>query len=616
MAIYKNYLKDKNGNSILGAQACLYNDEGQRLNVDITERDGLYYFRDIETGHYQVRFFGKDLNEGDWIEIDIVEDITGEPGLPGADHVLRNGDFENDDVGILDLTNTPSYWSGSATSDTAFESGTWIYKGEYPLVGAYCISLDDSIGDTVNSEVFTRQSDGKIFVNSSEKYFLSFWARAKIGLAGNITATIIEYDYDDSLTAVNTIILLAEVTADATYRKFEASFGDDTSYTFHADTKYVQVRISTSSTNTIYIDDIKVQRRLENVDITFGLGKSIYMRADDGAIDIGAGITMSGEFSVIYVGDSIVIDGEGDSGRGSITIGSGISMFGSGNIFVGDISIDGGTADGIITLGTSGKLRTSSSGNRIELYQNDMDIFNSTTHAKIKFEGTPYFGLRFYHDYDLDIVSLPQFLIYSNAGLVAYAEEVSNNTMVARYGRWAAVNGYGTILEARHEDTVPFGNNPVTEFIITNTAQTTGWQIGWCDTGGTVDTNLYRSAANNLTTDDRFNVCYGITNPTTNTYGITFGGLTADSPDTNLYRGGNNLLKTDDAFEIAQPGTTWSNGLKLSSGGNDWEILQGGGEQLIFGYDLSQEISFLSTGNEIRFGSENADTNLYRSSSD
>ena len=59
MAIYKNYLKDKNGNSILGAQACLYNDEGQRLNVDITEGDGLCYFRDVETGHYQVRFFGK-----------------------------------------------------------------------------------------------------------------------------------------------------------------------------------------------------------------------------------------------------------------------------------------------------------------------------------------------------------------------------------------------------------------------------------------------------------------------------------------------------------------------------------------------------------------------------
>jgi hypothetical protein len=94
MATYKNYLLNRDGNGILGAQACLYNDQGQRLDVDITEENGLYTFLNVITGHYQVRFFGRNLDEGDWIEIDVVDDVgdfgggfCGATGFCGPDGI-------------------------------------------------------------------------------------------------------------------------------------------------------------------------------------------------------------------------------------------------------------------------------------------------------------------------------------------------------------------------------------------------------------------------------------------------------------------------------------------------------------------------------------------------
>ena len=76
MATYKNHLRRVDGTPILGAQACLYNKYGQRLDVDITEEEGLYYFLNVMTGHYQVRFFGQDLTDEDWIEIDVIDEIS------------------------------------------------------------------------------------------------------------------------------------------------------------------------------------------------------------------------------------------------------------------------------------------------------------------------------------------------------------------------------------------------------------------------------------------------------------------------------------------------------------------------------------------------------------
>lgn len=81
MATYKNWLTRADGTPILGAQACLYNKEGVRLDVDITEEEGLFYFLNVATGHYQVRFFGLDLTEADWWEIDVIDELPTGSGI-------------------------------------------------------------------------------------------------------------------------------------------------------------------------------------------------------------------------------------------------------------------------------------------------------------------------------------------------------------------------------------------------------------------------------------------------------------------------------------------------------------------------------------------------------
>jgi len=81
MATYKNWLTRADGTPIMGAQACLYNKEGVRLDVDITEEEGLFYFLNVATGHYQVRFFGLDLTEADWWEIDVVDELPTGSGI-------------------------------------------------------------------------------------------------------------------------------------------------------------------------------------------------------------------------------------------------------------------------------------------------------------------------------------------------------------------------------------------------------------------------------------------------------------------------------------------------------------------------------------------------------
>ncbi len=45
----------------------------------------------------------------------------------------------------------------------------------------------------------------------------------------------------------------------------------------------------------------------------------------------------------------------------------------------------------------------------------------------------------------------------------------------------------------------------------------------------------------------------GITNPTTSSYGLTFGGTNASTPDVNLYRSAADTLKTDDLVQMLIP---------------------------------------------------------------
>lgn len=111
--------------------------------------------------------------------------------------------------------------------------------------------------------------------------------------------------------------------------------------------------------------------------------------------------------------------------------------------------------------------------------------------------------------------------------------------------------------------------------------------IEWGPGNGPVDTNLYRVSANNLKTDDNFTAARLIAVPasptgfafSTNQAGESYGrlyidgngsmiwGTGADAGDTNLYRSGADTLRTDDSFAVAAAPDATS---RLSLGGSTY----------------------------------------------
>lgn len=57
-----------------GIEVVLYSDNNIRIDVDVTDEFGDYFFTDIDPGNYQVRLFGGNYTERDWFEITIVDD--------------------------------------------------------------------------------------------------------------------------------------------------------------------------------------------------------------------------------------------------------------------------------------------------------------------------------------------------------------------------------------------------------------------------------------------------------------------------------------------------------------------------------------------------------------
>lgn len=142
------------------------------------------------------------------------------------------------------------------------------------------------------------------------------------------------------------------------------------------------------------------------------------------------------------------------------------------------------------------------------------------------------------------------------------------------------------------------------------------------------DTTLYRKAANNLATDDLLSLANNIANPTTNAYGITFGGASAGTPDVFLYRAGTNYLALDaDRLDIIQGATDYNGGIRFYNSTNYWNIVQGADNRLFFGYNSSSRVIFddpdgttaitLGPSGGISWmtslGGTSVDVNLYRS---
>jgi len=120
------------------------------------------------------------------------------------------------------------------------------------------------------------------------------------------------------------------------------------------------------------------------------------------------------------------------------------------------------------------------------------------------------------------------------------------------------------------------------------------------------DTNIYRSAANILKTDDNFEIginggktTLNLSN-TTNDVGITIGG------DTTLYRSAANILKTDDSL-VVNIDLNVNGNTTLGDTSADTTVIRG-----------VTKIADSSASNGILFGTNNAsyDTNIYRSAAD
>ena len=236
----------------------------------------------------------------------------GGAGLPGADQLVKNGGVEDSDAGIGDLTATPAYWSSSESSDTAFLSTTWLSKGSYSFEGQYSLALDTA-SNNYDTDVFTRKSDALIPVNLLDKYFVSLQIRLlSAGSSGSFSMAIVEYDQDMAYNTftipLNTISVSSE-----TYTKLSASIGADSSYTFNSATRYIQIKLEALNIYTIVIDDVRLTRRLEGIDIVLGDSPDdIYLNGETATIDVGTGITISGlGAGGISVGSTLLIDGAG-----------------------------------------------------------------------------------------------------------------------------------------------------------------------------------------------------------------------------------------------------------------------------------------------------------------
>lgn len=58
-----------------GVQCVLYTPENEKVDIDVTDEKGYYFFEGIPEGNYEVRFFGRGYTAEDWISITIVENF-------------------------------------------------------------------------------------------------------------------------------------------------------------------------------------------------------------------------------------------------------------------------------------------------------------------------------------------------------------------------------------------------------------------------------------------------------------------------------------------------------------------------------------------------------------
>lgn len=143
------------------------------------------------------------------------------------------------------------------------------------------------------------------------------------------------------------------------------------------------------------------------------------------------------------------------------------------------------------------------------------------------------------------------YLAHDPAGTIISAGISSSSLFQSIPGTTGLVIGSDTILYRSAASTLKTDGMFIagTNIMAVNDFQlwTAGKKIQFGDSSGSYDVELYRSAANELFTDDSF-TAYGHIRMYSNWSQLLFGN-DAGVYDTNLYRVGSNTLKTDDSFE-------------------------------------------------------------------
>lgn len=147
-----------------GVQAALY-EAGSgdvRLDVDVTDEDGYFEFLDIEPGEYQVRFFGRNYDEQDYVDIEVFE-----KGNFLSRHYLRPADGTVIKNGSGELSFEVVRFNGNI-QEIATSGNVKIYR---KVNGSYvAINSSDTgvVGDNFNGYEITVNAD---FISGSETLY-------------------------------------------------------------------------------------------------------------------------------------------------------------------------------------------------------------------------------------------------------------------------------------------------------------------------------------------------------------------------------------------------------------------------------------------------------------
>ena len=148
MATYQEILVKK-GKPQSGVHAAVYENETStvKIDVDVSDENGILTFNDLQSGKYHLRFWGKNYSKEDWKTIEVFDNATFTPRVyirPLNGTVIKNGSgtlsFEM--VKFNGSTQVPVQ-SGNIKLYTKASDGTYQEIIEDPNIDNGVVSFDD-----------------------------------------------------------------------------------------------------------------------------------------------------------------------------------------------------------------------------------------------------------------------------------------------------------------------------------------------------------------------------------------------------------------------------------------------------------------------------------------